>query len=282
MNAAPRYMISNVFTLGRRDLREALLSRWFLLYTVAFAALGLCVSYLSASSAGGAGLAGFGRTSAGMVNLVLLIVPLMGLTAGAGSIAGDRERGMLAYLLAQPVSRLELLIGKFAALAMTLSMSISLGFGLSAAVLATQRANADANGFLLLVGLTMLLALSTLSVGVLISVLCRRTAVAMGVAVFVWLVLVLGTDLGLMAGTIAMQWPIETLFKFAVASPLQVFKMWSLQSVDASLDVLGPAGLYAQEEFGRSLYGLFAGVLVAWIALPLAVAAIIFNRRSPL
>jgi len=275
-----RSMIANIVTLSRRDLRDALASRWFILYSLAFVALGLCVSYVSASSAGGAGLAGFGRTSAGLVNLVLLVVPLMGLTAGAGSIAGDRERGMLAYLLAQPISRWELLAGKYVALAIALSMSICVGFGVSAMVMSLQRSTADASGYLLLVGLTILLAMSMLSIGMLISVLCRRAAVATGVAVFVWLAMVFATDLGLMAGTIAMKLSIETLFGLAVASPLQVFKMWSLQGVDASLDVLGPAGLYAQTEFGGSLKLLFLGVMAAWTLAPILVAGWVFNRRA--
>ena len=101
--ARPPSFVRNVATVARRELREAITSRWFLLYTVSFAALGLAVSYVSAVGAGGAGLSGFGRTTAGLINLVLLVVPLMALTAGAGSIASDRERGMLAYLLAQPV-----------------------------------------------------------------------------------------------------------------------------------------------------------------------------------
>ncbi len=280
--ASPRSMFANVATLGRRDLRDALSSRWFLLYTMAFAALGLCVSFVSASSAGGSGLAGFGRTSAGLINLVLLVVPLMALTAGAGGIAGERERGMLAYLLAQPISRWELLAGKYAALATALAMSICVGFGISAVVMALRQPNADASGLLSMVGLTILLALAMLSIGVFIGVCCRRAAVATGVAVFVWLMLVFATDLGLMAGTMAMRLSIETLFGLAVASPLQAFKMWSLQNVDASLDVLGPAGLYAQLEFGHSLQLLFAGVLIAWIVIPLLFAGFVFNRRSPL
>lgn len=271
--------VKNTLILIRRDLREALGSRWFILYTLAFAVLGLCVSYVSA---GAGGLSGFGRTSAGLINLVLLIVPLMGLTAGAGSVAGDRERGTLAYLLAQPISRIEFLSARYVSLAVALSMSVSIGFGLSAMVMTLRRTANDGGGYLVLVGLTIVLLLSMLSLGMLISVLCRRTAVATGIAVFVWLTLVFATDLGLMAGTLAMSWSIESLFAVAVASPLQVFKMASLQFVDASLDVLGPAGLYAQTEYASALPLLFSAVLLAWITCPLLLASVVFSRRSPL
>src|SRR5262245_24716105 len=84
-----RSALSNVRTIAARELRDALRSRWFILYTLAFAALGTGVSYISAAAVSGSGLAGFGRTSAGLINLVLLMVPLMSLTAGAGTIASD-------------------------------------------------------------------------------------------------------------------------------------------------------------------------------------------------
>src|SRR5690606_13373818 len=127
ISLAPPRAVRNIVTIASRELREAVRSRWFLLYTIAFAGLGLGVSYVSAMATGGVGLSGFGRTTAGLINLVLLVVPLMGLTAGAGAIASDRERGMLAYLLAQPVSRFETILGKYLGLGAALLACICLG-----------------------------------------------------------------------------------------------------------------------------------------------------------
>jgi Cu-processing system permease protein len=272
--------------MARRELGEALRSRWFVLYSAVFAALGLGVSLVSsgATSGGGGGggeLAGFGRTTAGLMNLVLLIVPLMALNAGAGSIAGERERGTLSFLLAQPIRRWELLLAKFVALGLALSCSITLGFGLCAAVIAVRGGSASAGGFLLLSTLAVALALGMLGVGLLISVTARRTAAATGLAIFTWLLLVFGTDLGLMGGALATRLSIRGMFHLAVLSPLQTFKMWALQGVDASLDVLGPVGLYAQTVYGSSLTGWFAAVLAAWVVVPMMLAVIVFARRNP-
>lgn len=278
----PPGMVRNVTTIASRELREAIRSRWFLLYTLAFAALGLGVSYVSAVGSGGAGLSGFGRTTAGLINLVLLVVPLMALNAGAISIASDRERGMLSYLLAQPVSRFEVLLGKYLGLAMALLACLCLGFGACAVILAIKGEATGPASFLWLAGLSLGLALAMLSVGFLVSVLARKVSVAIGTAVFLWLSLVFVTDLGLMAGTLAMNLSIDHLFALSLANPLQVFKMWSLHSVEASLDVLGPAGLYASEEYGPSLHVIFAACLAAWIILPLLVASILFSRRPSL
>ena len=58
--------------------------------------------------------------------------------------------------------------------------------------------------------------------------------------------------------------------------------MWSLHAIDASIDVLGPAGLYANEEYGNALHAMFATSLAAWALIPLALSAVVFSRRSPL
>lgn len=279
--AAPARPWSNIATVCGRELRDALRSRWFILYTIAFAALGLAVSYVSAAGAGASGLAGFGRTAAGLINLILLVVPLMALTAGAGSIASDRERGMLAYLLAQPVARCEVLLGKYLGLALALVMCICLGLGACAAILAWRGAGTAPASLLWLAGLSIGLSLCMLSVGMLVSVLARRAGVAVGSAVFLWLTLVFVTDLGLMAGVLALRMRISHLFLISLCNPLQVFKMWSLHAIDASLDVLGPAGLYAEDVYGARLHWIFALSLAAWTLIPLGAAVVLFGRRSP-
>lgn len=278
----PPSFAANTVSIARRELREAVRSRWFTLYTLAFALLGLAVSFVSAAGAGGTGLSGFGRTTAGLVNLVLLVVPLMGLTAGAATIASDRERGMLPYLLAQPVSHAEVLLGKFIGLALALLACIALGIGACALILAWKGLRTGPASVLWLASLSWLLALGMLALGMLISTCARKASVAVGTAIFVWLALVFVSDLALMAGAMAMRMRIESLLALSLANPLQVFKMWSLHAVDASLDVLGPAGLYATEEFGGKLHAIFAGCLAAWIVVPLSIAGVVLSRRSPL
>jgi len=273
-------VVANLRAIALRELRDALRSRWFILYTLAFAALGLGIAYVSAASAGGAGLAGYGRTTAGLVNLILLVVPLMALTAGANSIASDRERGMLTYLLAMPITRIELLLGKYLGLAAALLASICLGLGACSVVLALRGGATGPAAMLWLAGLSFLLALGILGVGMLVSVMARRTSAATGTAIFLWLALVFGSDLGMMAGAVAMRLGIEELFLLSLLNPLQVHKMWALQAIEASLDVLGPAGLYAVEEHGARLHLIFGAAMAVWIVVPLSIAALVFTRRS--
>src|SRR5262245_14867625 len=112
-------------TFARRELREALRNRWLWFYAVGLAVLALALSRAGLAAAGYAGLGGFGRTAASLVNALLLFVPLMGLNVGAQALAGDRERGTLLYLLAQPVSRAEVFWGKTLGAALALVAALA-------------------------------------------------------------------------------------------------------------------------------------------------------------
>ncbi len=278
--ACPSF-VRSIAAFARRELRDAVTSRWFPLYTIGFAVLAVATSFMSLAGSGSLGFAGFGRTAAGLLNLVMLIVPLMAMTAGATTISGERERGTLLYLLAQPVSRLEILLGKYLGLSIALCASVCMGFGLSAAVLAWKAGGAGVGSFLMLVALTCLLAVVMLAVGFLISVCTRKASVATGLAVFVWLAFVFLSDLGLMAGTIVFKLRVQELFALAMLNPVQAFKMSVVTQLNASLDVLGPAGAYASRSFDDALPWMLLGVLAGWGALSMLAAALIFARRAP-
>lgn len=270
--------VACTLAFARREFREAMASRWFLLYAIAFAVLAVAVAFVSLAGAGSTGFAGFGRTTAGLLNLIMLVVPLMALTAGAGAMAGERERGTLLYLLAQPVSRLEIFVGKFLGLAAALSCALCMGFGLAGAVLAWRAGGAGVGSFAILVGFTCALAVAMLSVGLLVSVLSRRSGVATGIGLFVWLALVFLSDLGLMAGTVLFRLRVQEVFVLGIVNPLQAFKIAVLAGMNTSLDVLGPVGTYASHTVGDSLLSILALVLAAWAVVPFTIAAVRFVR----
>jgi Cu-processing system permease protein len=271
---------ANVLTLSQKEVRDATRNQWFLLYTLAFVALSLALSWLGLSGLGTFGLAGFGRTGASLVNLVLLIVPLMGLTIGALSLAGEREAGSLLYLLAQPVNTYEVLLGKFAGGAVALFNALVIGFGLSGLLIAWQGGTADLGAYLGLVAFAYLLALACLSLGLLISVLANRVATAIGAALFLWLVLVFFGDLGLMGTAIVLKLKVGSLLTLALLNPLQVFKIAAIWNIRDSLEALGPAGLYAVRTFSNSFPYIMGAILGGWILTPLAAAAWIFHKKG--
>lgn len=267
-----------LLTIAHRELREALRNRWLWLYALGFAALALALSQAGLAAAGYAGLGGFGRTAASLVNALLLFVPLMGLSVGANALAGDRERGTLLYLLAQPVSRAEVFWGKALGAALALLAALALGFGLAGVALSAG-GGGEAGAFLGLAGFTLLLALASLGLGLVLSSLTRTSATAGGAAMLAWLGLVFFSDLGLAGLTLAVHPAPGALLGLLLANPLQVFKLGAIYSLHATLDTLGAVGQFALYRFGAGLPALLAAVLAGWALATFVIAFALFSRR---
>ena len=273
---------NNVITITQKELQDARRNRWYLIYVIVFAGLSLAMAWLGMTGLGDYGLAGFGRTAASIINIVLLIVPLMGLTLGAISLAGERERSTLLYLFAQPVTQLEVLLGKYLGLAIALFSALVLGFGISGIFIALQGGSAEINLYLLMVFLAFMLALVSLSIGFLISSMVRKGSTAISIALFIWLLLLIFGDLGIMGTAMVLKLGVGQLFTLTLLNPMQIFKIAAILNIRGSLEVLGPAGIYALRTYGSQLMPGLIAVLLAWALLPMTLAYFAFRRSGAL
>ncbi len=268
-----------VAAIVAREVRESLRNRWLVSFAICFALLSASLALLTRSAAGDQGAAGFGRTAAGLINLVMVLVPLMSMTAAAASVAGDRERGVMAFLLAQPVSLLEVLLGKFIGLSMAVVAAVVLGFGVGALLIAAS-GGGDAWTYAQVTMLTALLAVAMVSVGMFVSAFCRRSGTAITAVLLTWLGLVFACDLVLMGSHVALKLGVPTLFHLSLINPLQVFKVAALTPLGGSLDVLGPAAAWAVHVYGRWLTPMLLVVLAGWAIAPAAVSYMILRRKG--
>lgn len=267
-------------TVAEKEIRAALRNRWFLLYTGLFLILSVAFATAAMSGSTLTGQPGFGRTSAGLMNLMLLIVPLIGLTVGAQAIVAERENRFLEYELAQPLRPVEVYLGMYLGAAASLCLVLGFGLGLAGVVMGLREGTADIGDFLLLVLLTMLLGLGMLSVGFLVSSFAPRTATALGIALTLWLLFVMLGDLGLMGSATVMKMTPGTLLGLTLINPLDTYKLAGVNLMQSSLEVLGPAGAYAIDHLGSWLTALVLGLLALWIVAPLPIGYWLFRRAD--
>jgi len=283
MNAtaiAPSLWRCTLLLVGK-ELADARRNRWFLLYAVTFTVLAVGLCWLSVSGLAHVGHASLGRTAGSLVSLVLLVVPLMGLSLGAQAIAAERERGALLYLLAQPIGVREVVAAKFVGLATAIVGALLFAFGVAATTLSGQ-ATSGLTAFLGFLGLSLLLATATVSIGLFLSALASRSSVATGLALFVWLAMVFGGDLGLMGTALVLRLDTATLLAASLVNPLQVFKIAAVLVLQGGLEALGPAGAYASARWGEALGPALAGLLALWTIVPLLGAGWLLRRRGAL
>ena len=262
-----------VVPIIKKELRDAFTNRWLIAYSVLLAALGLAATATGLDSTSGLALQAFGRTTATLMNLCLLLSPLVAVLMGAASIAGEQERGTLEHLLAQPLSRTGLLLGKHAGLLVALTTATVIGF-LPAGVLIGAATGFDMIGhYLLFPAIAALAGMAMAGIGLVISVTSRSAVQAQGTAVFAWFAFVLLYDLLLMGSLAVSGMPAEWLAAALVANPVDAARVLGVLALEPDLYMLGPAGAFLAAQYSR--YGaaaLLLAALTAWAVLPVGVA----------
>lgn len=267
-----------VGAIMRKEVRDAVSSRWLLLYAAAFAVLALGLSYLGQRNLGSVGFENFSRTTASILNLCLLLAPLIALSLGAGTIAGERDRGNLTYLLSQPLSRWELLVGKYAGLVTAISVATIAGFGLAGVVISSFAHSMDVTTYVLLLVLVVALVAVMTGLGVIASVVSSNRAQALGIAMLVWFFAVLFFDLVLIGTVSSTSLGGTGLLAVVMLNPVEIVRILAIIHLEPDLQVLGPFGSYVLETLGTTgATALLSAALAAWVIAPVGAAVVLFH-----
>jgi ABC-type transport system involved in multi-copper enzyme maturation permease subunit len=179
--------LRQVLVVARKEYMDNVRGRWLLALSLLFIMLCLAVSAFGGIAGGGdIALRSFEVTVVGLMSLVATLVPIIALMSGYAAIAGEREQGSLQLLLTMPVTRTEVLLGKFVGLGAVIATSTVAGLGLAGLLIAATAGLAGWQGFLAFIGGTVMLGLSFLSISLLFSSLVSKRSSALGLAVFVW------------------------------------------------------------------------------------------------
>jgi Cu-processing system permease protein len=262
------------------EFRRAIESRWLFGFAVMLAVLILGLSYFGLSQGREVGFQGFARVTLSLMNLVLFTVPLTGLVLGVTSVAAGGSA--LPLLLAQPVGRGEVLVGKFLGLAAALTLAQAVGFGGGGAAIAIFAGMEQVPGFLVLMGTSFALGWLTLAAALCIAVVWPDRLRAMSAALLLWLVLVVAYDLALLGATALLRGvPLQTvLFPALLLNPIDLCRVLVTLSLGSGA-MFGPTAAVVMRMFGtHGGIAVGTGVLLIETVAPLAVAVWVFRRRD--
>ena len=228
----------------------------------------------------GYGFQDFARTSASLVQLVVLVVPLASLLMGVLALAP--ERGTAELLFSQPISRRTILIGELLGLFTALTAAQFVGFGLAGLVVFSNTGGEGAGGYLLLVLCSLLLTAAFLAIAALLAAgaIGRKRTRALALALVVWFVAVIFFDLvalgvaSLLPSTAASR----LLIVSVIANPAGAVRTGALLGIEGTA-AFGSASLAFLRFTGGPARAavLLAVSILAWVVLP-TVAAV--NRLS--
>lgn len=260
-----------IVAISAKEFRDRLRNRWVLAVALVFTVFALVIAYFGGAQQGEVGFRSIEFTIASLVSLVIYLIPLIALLLGFDAIVGERERGSLDLLLSLPITRFELLIGKYLGLAAALAFSTIVGFGLVAVTLATRMDATALAHYATFTASSVLLGMAFLSIAVLLSVLSSERTRASGLAIAVWFFFVLIFDL-LVLGVLVIsagEYGGESLPYLLLLNPADVFRVMNILSLDDVRTLYGLATVFPEALAHR---GALILVMLAWIVAPLALA----------
>ena len=275
--------MSPTLILIRKEIRDGLRNRWVLAVTVLLAMLALSLGFLGSAPTGTVKVDPLTVTVVSLSSLSIFLVPLIAMLLSYDAIVGEVDRGTMALMLSYPISRRQVLTGKFFGHLAILALATIAGYGIAGLTLQLAHGGLDLSAwapFALLILASILLGACFLSLGYLISALVRERATAAGIAIGVWLFLVVIYDMALLGLLVADQQRIITapiLNSILLLNPTDVYRLLNLTGHENIALFAGMAGLSDQATLSTGVL-LLAQML--WIAVPFGLAAIAFNRRA--
>ncbi len=267
--------------IAGKEVRDGMRNRWILATTLLLAAFALTLAFLGASPTGAVNVSPLAITIVSLSSLSIFLLPLIALLLSYDAIVGEVDRGTMALLLAYPVTRWQVVIGKFLGHLAILAFATVVGFGAAGAALSLGGDTDPASwrAFVVLMVSSVALGGAFLAIGYVISIAVRDRGTAGAIAIGVWLLFVLIYDMALLGVLVADQGRIVSargLDVLLLLNPADTYRLLNLAGTEGVSTFAGLAGLAGQT--GLSLASLVAGLL-AWIAVPLVGAVALFTRR---
>lgn len=274
-------MIRRILATASVEFRIALRNRWVAIAIALMVVFSLVLSAAGSAPTGELGVDRLSVTVASLTSLSVYLVPLVALLMSFDAVAGEVERGTLPLLLTYPAARTEILAGKGLAHLAVLTLALVAGYGVAAG--AAFRVDAGAvQGMPALWRLTwtsVLLGATFLGAGYAMSSLSRRPSGAAGLAVGLWLGLIVLYDLGLLAAVVADdggRFTVTVFPRLLLANPADAFRLFNLASSGAAAAAAGVGGAAATIPVWQSLVSI-----LLWPLAALALAAAAFRKVTP-
>lgn len=250
-----------ILAVAKLDFAEVRRSRWIVFNVLVYALISAIFVLVGLRESSLLGFTGMGRVLLSFSHALLLLLPLLALTATAQVVNRAREDGTLELLFSHPVRRSAFYVAvtlvRYLVLLIPLLMLMAImaiagrvAFGQSIPWVYLLRA--------MLISASLLGAFTGL--GMAVSTLVRSQARATIWMLGLWALGVAMLDFALVG--LMLQWRLNprTVFLLASMNPVQSARMALLSSTSAELSVLGPVGFYLTNRLGADL--LFAlGVL---------------------
>ncbi|NLA51028.1 MAG: ABC transporter permease [Alcaligenaceae bacterium] len=272
-----------ILSISTKEVRDGLRNRWVVATTLLLVVFALVLGMLGSAPTGTVKVDPLTVTLVSLSSLSIFLIPLIALLLSYDAIVGEVERGTMSLLLSYPIARWQVLAGKFLGHLIILAISTVVGYGVAGVVLHFLYGGSSVAAwvdFAKMIGLSVFLGASFLSIGYLLSTLVRERATAAGLALFVWLFMVVIFDMALIGILVAdskQAITADMLNTILLFNPADIYRLLNLVGSENISLFAGMAGLSDQMNLQVSI---LYSALTLWVIVPFVVAVMMFNRKQ--
>ena len=268
-----------VYAIFIQTFKDAIRTKWLISFTIVFLLLAINIPVLVLLVGG---YLPPNYLSVFLTNLVAVsfpFLPLLALPMGSTVIVDEKESGTLEYMMSNPISRFEFILGRLTGMAVATSAVVILGYGV-AAFLAY---NADYTGYWQIV-VTILIALvlnaTMLGISLTVSTLSKRKATALGIAIFIWFLFTALSNveyLSIVTTLISGPW---VALIFVLLNPIQLSILLVPGITGQDLSQQGSVGFLITHLFHTDAWVVLTVSLAVWLIFFLVLTVWLFTRQD--
>jgi Cu-processing system permease protein len=195
----------SIYYIAKKEFMDNIRNKWIIVLTSILFLLVILFTYLAyvQPEQPGSGMTITQSTVVGLMSISSMLIPLISIILGFSTISGEAESGSFSVVLSYPVTRLEVLLGKFLGLGSVIVTAVLIGFGLGGVIIAVATGGESWAGYLVFMGLTILLGLIFLSLAICVSAFFKRriTSIGGGLVVFFWSTIIGSVFMGILYGS---------------------------------------------------------------------------------
>lgn len=262
--------MNKLFKIIKYEFYEVLRSRWIIAYFLFFLSFTFLFFHFTND---------ISKATISLMNIVLLVIPLVSIILGTMYYYNSRE--FLEVLLAQPVDRKSVFLGKFIGLSFSLCIGFITGVGLPILTKITKT-RPELNSIFILIICGVFLTFIFVALSFFIGTVFEDKVKGLGIAILIWLYLAIIYDgIILLVIFLFSDYPLEkATIVFSLLNPLDLARILVILKLDISA-LLGYTGAVFQKFFGSGLgFGISFLSLIVWVAVPFLAGLFFFNKKD--
>lgn len=259
--------------------REAIRTKWVLIFGVIFFLLAVDIPDLYLSAAGNLPPEYLSQNLSTLLSVTFPLIPLLALPMGAVSIVDDREAGTLQYLLSNPVTKSEFFLGRSVGLLCATTTVIIAGFGAASIVVFTTGISNYFSVVMIMLFAGMLNAVM-LGIALIISEFSKRKATAMGIGLMVWFLFAVVSSLDQLVIAVNLRAGAIPALILILLDPVETSRELTIYGANLGQGQMNVSALMAAHVWRSNVYEFTLISVLVWIVVMFVIGFLVFRHQD--